>query len=113
MQITHSTVHAPSHTEGFGLIWTGSNLCAGTAFNYQGNNFDWTDGPSVDQAVAKRIGSATPFSSIELAAMPNGGNEAGLSASRTQQVTFSALTGAAAKRSPGPAAPQRRATSPR
>jgi hypothetical protein len=75
LQITHSSVTAPSHTEGFGLIWTGSNLSTGSAFNYQGDNFDWTDGPSVDQVVAQRIGSNTAFSSVELAAMPNGGNQ--------------------------------------
>ncbi|HWZ89227.1 MAG TPA: DUF1552 domain-containing protein [Polyangiaceae bacterium] len=75
LQITHSAVQAPSHTEGFGLAWTGSNLSVGTAFNYQGNNFDWTDGPSVDQVVAKRIGAMSTFQSVELAADPNGGNQ--------------------------------------
>jgi hypothetical protein len=75
MKITHSSVHAPSHTEGFGLIWTGSNLSAGTKFNYQGNNFDWTSGPSVDQFVAQRLQAGTTFNTVELAAKPNGGNE--------------------------------------
>jgi hypothetical protein len=64
LQITHSAVRAPSHTEGIGLTWTGSNLSQGSAFNFQGYPFDWVDGPSVDQVIAKS--AATRFPSLEL-----------------------------------------------
>jgi hypothetical protein len=66
LQITHSAVRAPSHTEGIGLAWTGSNLSSGSAFNFQGYPFDWVDGPSVDQVIAKNLGSGPPFPSLEL-----------------------------------------------
>jgi len=67
LQITHSAVRAPSHTEGIGLTWTGSNLSSGSAFNFQGYPFDWVDGPSVDQVVAKNLRSpAPPFPTLEL-----------------------------------------------
>src|SRR5262245_47482947 len=58
LQITHSAVRAPSHTEGIGLVWTGSNLSQGSAFNFQGYPFDWVDGPSVDQAIAANVGTS-------------------------------------------------------
>ena len=66
LKINHSTVRAPSHTEGMGLVWTGSNLSSGNAFQVQQYNIDWVEGPSVDQVVAQRVGSATRFPSIEL-----------------------------------------------
>jgi hypothetical protein len=66
LQITHSAVRAPSHTEGIGLAWTGSNLSSGSAFNFQGYPFDWVDGPSVDQVIAQSVGSATTFPHLEL-----------------------------------------------
>lgn len=33
--MTHSSVTAPPHTEGIGVLWTGSNLSAGKAFHVQ------------------------------------------------------------------------------
>src|SRR5262249_35660956 len=74
LEITHSDVTAPPHTEGFSLLWTGSNLGAGNTFDFQGDLFDWVDGPSCDQLIAQRIGGETPFASVELAVKPNGGN---------------------------------------
>ena len=61
LDITHSAVPAPPHTEGIGLVWTGSNLGAGTRFMTQEFPHDWVEGPSVDQVVATRIGTITPY----------------------------------------------------
>jgi hypothetical protein len=74
LEITHSNVSAPSHTEGFSLLWTASNLGQGSQFNFQGDLFDWVTGPSVDQTIAQQIGGATAFPSVELAVRPGGGN---------------------------------------
>ncbi len=74
LQVTRSNVTAPPHTEGFSLLWTGSHLRSGNQFNYQGDLFDWVDGPSVDQVIAQGIGAETPFPSIELGVIPGSGN---------------------------------------
>jgi hypothetical protein len=66
LQIIHSAVRAPSHTEGIGVLWTASNLSAGNAFNFQGYPFDWVEGPSVDQVIAKSIAGQTAYASLEL-----------------------------------------------
>ncbi len=66
LDITHSKVTAPPHTEGIGLVWTGSNLSPGNAFKVQNYSIDWVDGPSVDQVIAKKIGDGTGVRSLEL-----------------------------------------------
>jgi hypothetical protein len=74
LQITHSAVRAPSHTEGVGLTWTGSNLSAGSAFNFQGYPFDWVDGPSVDQVIAQSVGGTFPSLELGVASGSNAPN---------------------------------------
>jgi hypothetical protein len=72
LDITHSAVPAPPHTEGIGLVWTGSHLGAGTRFMTQEYPHDWVEGPSVDQVVASRIGTTTPYKSLEFGVDPGG-----------------------------------------
>ncbi len=66
LDITHSKITAPPHTEGIGLVWTGSNLSAGSAFKVQDYFIDWVDGPSIDQVVAQQTGGETSLRSLEL-----------------------------------------------
>ncbi len=66
LDVTHSKVTAPPHTEGIGVLWTGSNLSAGTAFKVQQYSIDWVDGPSIDQFIAKQIGDGSARRSLEL-----------------------------------------------
>ncbi len=65
LQITHSKVTAPPHTEGMSVVWTGSNLGAGTAFKVQDYMIDWVEGASVDQTIAQAIGRDTTYPSLE------------------------------------------------
>lgn len=66
LQIKHSKVTAPPHTEGMSVVWTGSNLGAGDAFKVQDYSIDWVEGPSVDQTIAQAIGKTTAYPSLEL-----------------------------------------------
>jgi len=66
LRIQHSRVPAPPHTEGMGLVWTGSHLGQGNTFMIQDYPIDWVEGPSVDQVVAQRIGGETAYRSLEL-----------------------------------------------
>lgn len=72
LRIEHSRVPAPPHTEGMSLIWTGSHLGEGNTFMIQEYPVDWVTGPSIDQAIAQRIGAQTPFRSLELGVKASG-----------------------------------------
>ncbi len=72
LRIEHSRVPAPPHTEGMSLVWTGSHLGEGNTFMIQQYPVDWVTGPSIDQAVAQRIGADTPFRSLELGVKASG-----------------------------------------
>jgi hypothetical protein len=55
------------HARGMGHLLTGTELAEGTLFGQEGQTYsDWAGGISVDQELAKRIGTATKLPSLEL-----------------------------------------------
>src|SRR5262245_29475476 len=69
LQVRAPGVGAP-HTKGPAILWTGSPLLNDKTFVRSdasgGLYFGWNSGPSVDQVIAREIGGATPYRSLEL-----------------------------------------------
>jgi hypothetical protein len=58
------------HQNGMSGMLTGAPLLPGRFAGVGATPAGWADGPSVDQRIADRIGTATPFRSLELAVQP-------------------------------------------
>jgi hypothetical protein len=69
-------VGAP-HTKGLPLLWTGSTLLQDMTFTRSdgtgGKYFGWNSTASVDQVVAARVGTTTPYPSLEFGIRCGGG----------------------------------------
>ena len=74
--IRDDSVGAP-HTKGPALLWTASPLSDDSTFKRQdcsgGCTFGWNTGPSFDQVLAQRDGTATRFASYEFGVQSGGG----------------------------------------
>jgi hypothetical protein len=79
MQILAPGVGAP-HTKGLPLLWTASPLLEDMTFTREdgsgGKYFGWNSAASVDQIIAARVGTDTPFRSLELGVRSGGSHPA-------------------------------------
>jgi hypothetical protein len=75
MEIKAPGVGAP-HTKGPPLLWTASKLLEDQTFirsdGSGGRYFGWNSGPSFDQVMAEKLGTKTPYKSIELGVRSGG-----------------------------------------
>jgi hypothetical protein len=72
-------VGAP-HTKGLPLVWTGSKLLDDGTFSRAdgsgGRTYGWNASPSVDQVIAKKIGTSSAYKSLEFGVRSGGNNPA-------------------------------------
>lgn len=64
------------HTKGLPRLWTGSNLLENRDFSRGGLSFGFASSPSVDQVIAKRLGTATEYPSLEFGVRSGGSHPA-------------------------------------